>query len=145
MKAIALARVREIRQLHEEIGETLRTTLPKAIRIGRLLAEQKAETGHGEWAKWLKANVPFSERTAQDYMRFYARRAELKSAPGADIRGARALLAIASTKAKPAPVSVVEPVYHDTPAIPVVREPVAIRLRHELATTLRRWAEALDK
>ena len=93
MRQIVLARVKEIRRLHEEIGEALRTTLPKAIRIGELLSEQKAECKHGEWLPWLKANCPFSERTAQDYLRFYTRRAELKSAPGADIRGARSLLA----------------------------------------------------
>ncbi len=92
-RAVELSRVKEIRQLHAEIGEALRTTLPKAIRVGELLAAQKAELKHGEWIPWLEKNCPFSERTAQDYMRFHARRADLKSAPGADIREARKLLA----------------------------------------------------
>lgn len=91
---IAVNRVREIVQLHQEIGEALRTTLPKAIRIGKLLAEQKAELRHGEWLPWLKKNLPFSERTAQDYLRFYARRGELKSAMVADLPGARAFFAV---------------------------------------------------
>jgi hypothetical protein len=92
VKALAIARVKEIRRLHEEIGEALRTTLPKAIRVGELLAEQKAECKHGEWLPWCKENLPFSERTAQDYMRFYGRRAELKTATVADLPAARKLL-----------------------------------------------------
>ena len=39
-------RLTEIVQLHNEVGEGLRITIQKAIRIGELLIEQKAECGH---------------------------------------------------------------------------------------------------
>jgi hypothetical protein len=53
--------------------------LDKAIRIGALLAEQKASLKHGEFIPWIKANLPFTERTAQNYMRLYDRREQLKN------------------------------------------------------------------
>ena len=40
-----------------------------AIRCGDLLIEAKAGLEHGQWLPWLKENCPFSERTAQAYMR----------------------------------------------------------------------------
>src|SRR5262249_22843249 len=36
---------------------------------GNLLVDAKRQVGHGEWLDWLRANCPFSERTAQAYMR----------------------------------------------------------------------------
>jgi signal recognition particle subunit SRP54 len=59
----------EIRQLHSDILQAARTTLDKAIRIGELLTTVKAQCKHGEWLPWVQANLPFSERTAQNYMR----------------------------------------------------------------------------
>ncbi len=64
-------------------------TLDKAIRIGELLQEQKAGLKHGEWLPWVKENLPFSERLARDYMRFYNKREELKTAKIADLDDAR--------------------------------------------------------
>jgi hypothetical protein len=90
---IEKSRVAEIVKLHAEIGGYLRMTLDKAIRIGELLTEQKTGLKHGAWLPWIESNLPFSERTAQDYMRFYDRREELKSASVADLRAARKLLA----------------------------------------------------
>ena len=84
--------VAEIRRLHEEIGASLRLTLDKAIRVGELLSKQKAGLAHGEWLPWVKANCPFAGRTAREYMRFYQRREELKSASLADLSSARKLL-----------------------------------------------------
>lgn len=140
MRAVTLARVREILQLHDEIGQALRTTLPKAIRIGQLLAEQKAEVRHGQWLPWIKANLPFSARTVQDYLRFYARRDELKSVPGADIREARNLLTGAGFAGQATPRRVTT----NVPARrPVVVLPVK-QIRHGLAAGLRRLARWID-
>lgn len=94
------SRVKEILRLHAEIEAEVRTTLPKAIRLGQLLVEQKAELGHGEWLPWVKANCPFSDRSAQDYMKYYRRRRELKTATVADLPGARKLLAASRIMAK---------------------------------------------
>lgn len=42
-----------------------------AIEIGRRLYEVKAMVPHGKWGEWLKANVDYSERTAQNLMAVY--------------------------------------------------------------------------
>ena len=92
MTAVATTRAQEIATLHGEIQQHLRTTLDHAIRIGELLTAQKAELAHGQWLPWLRENAPFAERTARDYMRFYYRRDELKTARLADLSDARRYL-----------------------------------------------------
>ena len=92
MKEVEVGRVKEIRALHIEIDGLARTALDKAIRIGELLTEQKAAIAHGEWLPWIKGNCPFSARAASDYMNFWERRDELKSARLADLAEARRLL-----------------------------------------------------
>jgi hypothetical protein len=69
----------EIESLHLEITESAKTTIEKAIRIGELLAEQKASLKHGEWLPWAKENLPFKAGQAQRYMRVYTRRDELNT------------------------------------------------------------------
>jgi hypothetical protein len=88
----AKTRATEIKRLHEEIVGTVKVTLPKAIRIGELLVEQKASMEYGEWLPWLVANCPFAERTARDYMRFWERRADIGKL--ADLASARRLLVV---------------------------------------------------
>lgn len=52
-----------------------------AVQCGKLLCNQKAEVGHGDWLDWLKANCPdISERTAQKYMRLSRKVLELETA-----------------------------------------------------------------
>jgi hypothetical protein len=72
-------RVSEIITLHNEIVSYLRMSVKKAIRIGELLSEQKACLQHGEFLPWIKANLSFTERTAQNYMRLYTQRDLLKN------------------------------------------------------------------
>ena len=90
---IDLQLLAEIRQLHSDIQDAARTSLAKAIRIGGLLSEIKAGLQHGEWLPWLEANAPFSERTAQNYLKCHDERERLKSANVADLSGAYLLLA----------------------------------------------------
>ena len=71
--------VSEIVALHGQILTTARTTLDKAIRIGQLLTEQKASLKHGEWLPWVKDNLPFDARTAQNYTRCSGERDRLKN------------------------------------------------------------------
>jgi len=54
----------EIARLHSEILTAARTSLDKAIRIGQLLTEQKAQLKHGEWLPWVKENLPFDARSS---------------------------------------------------------------------------------
>jgi hypothetical protein len=49
------------------------------MRIGELLTEQKESLGHGEFTAWVKENLPFTVRTAQNYMRIWNERETLKS------------------------------------------------------------------
>src|SRR3990172_7097935 len=79
MNAIEKERVTEIVTLHSEVAGYLRISLAKGIRIGELLTEQKAALKHGEFTPWIKANLPFTDRTAQNYMRLYSQRGLLKT------------------------------------------------------------------
>jgi len=67
----------EIRELHAEIIAAARTSLTKAIRIRELLTQEKARLRHGEWLAWVRANLPFSDDTARNYMRVYAKRDQI--------------------------------------------------------------------
>jgi hypothetical protein len=89
----------EIIRLHNEIGAAFCTSLDRAIRIGELLAQQKEALGHGKFASWIKANLPFTERTAQNYMRVFSKRAELKNETVSDLTKAYRLTA--PRRAKP--------------------------------------------
>lgn len=83
----------EIRQLHSEIISAAKTSLEKAIRIGQLLAEQKAKLAHGQWTPWLESNVPFTDRTARNYIRLWDERDRLKTETVSDLSEAYKLLA----------------------------------------------------
>ena len=67
----------EIRELHAEIIAAARTSLTKAICIRELLTQEKARLRHGEWLAWVRANLPFSDDTARNYMRVYAKRDQI--------------------------------------------------------------------
>ena len=79
MAEIERNRINEIVNLHSEIEGLLKLSLDKAIRIGELLYEQKANLKHGEYIPWIKTNLPFTERTGQNYMRLYDNREKLKN------------------------------------------------------------------
>ena len=100
MSDIEQSRATKITELHNQLEQLMRTTLDKAIEIGGLLAEQKAELPHGQWGQWVADNLPFSDRVARDYMRFYERRHELKTANLADLTEARKYIAGPETKAQ---------------------------------------------
>jgi len=88
--------VAQILKLHGEILDAARTSLPKAIKIGELLAGIKNKLEHGQWLPWIQKNLSFSERTAQNYLRFFEEKDRLKNAAIADfplsVSGALALL-----------------------------------------------------
>lgn len=47
------------------------TAVSCAIEIGERLLEAKDLVPHGEWGKWLKENVNYSQSTANNLMRLY--------------------------------------------------------------------------
>lgn len=89
---IEKSRIREIIDLHGEIADYLKISLNKAIRIGELLTEQKKSLKHGEFTPWIKANLPFTARTAQNYMQFYHNRELFKTESVSDLSSAYAIL-----------------------------------------------------
>lgn len=70
----------EIRSLHESIVGHARQSLDNAIRIGEILTQVKSVLKHGQWLDWLEKSVPFSQRTAYNYMTCFERREAFKVA-----------------------------------------------------------------
>ena len=91
--ALAPALVSEIVALHGQILTTARTTLDLAIRIGELLATQKASLKHGEWLPWQKDNLPFNQTTASNYMRLFSNRGKLATIANLELTDAYKMLA----------------------------------------------------
>jgi len=85
--------VSRILSLHEEILGAARNSVPKAIQIGKLLTEQKAAIKHGEWLKWMKDNLPFSQQTVSNYMRLFDNRDKLPIVGNLELTDAYRLLA----------------------------------------------------
>jgi Protein of unknown function (DUF3102)/ParB-like nuclease domain len=102
----------EIHRLHSEINSAAESSLKKAIRIGELLIEQKKSLPHGKWLPWLESNVPFSERSAQNYMLCFDRREYLKSASVADLAAAYHLLTDSKPDEIPLDRIILEPSIH---------------------------------
>ncbi len=65
---VADIKIEKINRLHDEICASLKVGLEKAIRIGGLLMEKKAELAHGQWLPWIKQHMVFSQPTAFNYM-----------------------------------------------------------------------------
>lgn len=53
----------EINTIKRQVAQA---TVAGAIAVGQRLMEAKASVPHGEWGEWLKVNVDFSVRTAQN-------------------------------------------------------------------------------
>jgi Protein of unknown function (DUF3102) len=80
----------EINRLHGEINTAALTALQKAVRIGELLIQEKARLGRNNWLPWLEANVRFSQKTANNYMRVFVIRDKLEA--GSNLKQALKLL-----------------------------------------------------
>jgi hypothetical protein len=76
-------RKREIEKSHEAIINSLKPSAQKAIKIGQLLAEQKATLGANkdEFDSWVNNNLPFTYRTAKKYMKLWRKSHKLKEVP----------------------------------------------------------------
>ena len=51
--------------------QTQHIMMAASVEIGRRLVEAKAAVGHGGWESWLRENVNYSQRTANNMMRVY--------------------------------------------------------------------------
>jgi len=82
-KEVALGqetRAEAIRNEHFLYESSIKQGLAHAVRAGELLLEVKAKIPHGEFSEWILNNCYFSQRTAQNYMRFYTKRKILAKA-----------------------------------------------------------------
>ena len=92
MEEIEKSRIEEIKRLHNEILGFGKLSLENAIRIGQLLTDQKEELEHGEFIRWIKENLPFTDRAARRYMELWRYRDTLKSENVSDLSSAYQLL-----------------------------------------------------
>lgn len=106
MLDIGKTRIDEIKTLHLEIMGHLKMSLEKAIKIGQLLTEQKTELKHGEFTPWMKDNLPFTERTARNYMKLFQEKHRLKTETVSDLTSAYRLLS------EPKPLEGMEKILH---------------------------------
>jgi hypothetical protein len=110
-KHVGAALAKEINRLHAELLDAAKISIEKAIRIGKLLTEQKAgvKAEGGLWLKWLQGNVGFSADTARRYMGIYEKREEPALRTVRNLKAAYLLLA-GDTKSSPeADLEPVEP------------------------------------
>ncbi len=83
---------KEIRDLHSEIEGYLKVSLGKAIRIGELLAGMKEHLPYGQFTPWVENALPFTDRTARNYMNLFHNRDRLKTETVSDLTSAYKLL-----------------------------------------------------
>ena len=98
MNQIEKSRIAEILELHAEIGGYVSAAMGKAMRLGELLVEQKANMEHGAWTGWVEEHLPFDIRTAQNYMRVFENRDRLKNESVSFLTNAYRLLEEAKPK-----------------------------------------------
>lgn len=103
------AAVADIVRMHGENTDAARATLDRAILIGERLATIKSQIPHGTFGDWCEANLPFSARTARNYLRCYRERDRIKTATVADLTSAYQFLTtpkpLASSHSTPSPAS----------------------------------------
>lgn len=60
--------IRPLQQIETEIDFYKSQFATNTIEIGKRLVEAKSQLAHGEWGKWLKEKIYFSDRTARRFM-----------------------------------------------------------------------------
>ena len=142
---IEKTRIDKILSLHEEIAGYLKLTLDRAIHIGGLLTEQKADLQHGQWLPWIRENMPFSKRLAQDYIRFYEHREELKSATLAGLTDARRYLTPPKEKSADSALSTIRGRGSLFSAMETYFERLPADVRQEANTLIERLKEIMSQ
>ncbi|SHI98646.1 DUF3102 domain-containing protein [Desulfosporosinus lacus] len=66
-------------------SRTDKIILQNCVQIGHCLTEAKAVLPYGEWGKWLKEEVSYSQRTAEHLMRIYREFGSKLASPGEDL------------------------------------------------------------
>jgi len=63
------------------------------ITCGEILCTKKYRLGHGRWLPWVKLNLDFHFKTANNYMRLYENRDEILLAEPGSLREALSIIA----------------------------------------------------
>jgi hypothetical protein len=63
---------------YEQFENTMYSALKHGLELGSLLNQKKEMLAHGDFLPWITANLPFSVKTAQNFMRLDNHRAELE-------------------------------------------------------------------
>jgi hypothetical protein len=104
--SVSLSLVSEIKSLHNDITESARTSLTKAIRVGELLSKAHDQINHGGWGDWVESTLPFSGRTATRYIAVFENRTKFKADTVFELSKAYAAIKDSEpTKPKPKPKS----------------------------------------
>jgi chromosome segregation ATPase len=81
----------EIRSIDQQARQYV---LQSAIEIGRRLTEAKELVAHGEWGNWLKANVNYSQSSANNFMKISVEYANSQTLANLNYSQAIALLSV---------------------------------------------------
>lgn len=92
--------VKKIIELHESIIGGMRNVLQNAMVLGEELSNIKEKLGHGNWLPWIEQNVPFSERSARNYISIFKNKELLNRQPIADLKSAMKFLSDGSHEEK---------------------------------------------
>lgn len=84
--------LKEIKSLHKEIISDYKKSVDRCIRLGGILKKQKSRVGHGNFIKWVKSYLPFSERSSRNYMVLHHYKARLKKEKVNSLREAYRLI-----------------------------------------------------
>jgi hypothetical protein len=88
-KELVRSKVVEIKGLHQEVLGSIKMTLDKVAKIGKLLSECKEEVGYGMWMTWVEANkesLGFSYVTANNYINAYERKDDPRFTPVVNLK-----------------------------------------------------------
>lgn len=73
MNTIAQSKIQKVNEMHGALEYELRTTVKKAIEIGKVLAEIRESCEHGEYKQLFDTRIKVSYRTACDYIMLHER------------------------------------------------------------------------
>lgn len=97
-----------IKAEHAACEQSVKAGLVHALNVGQVLNQIKPRLGHGKWGDWLKANIPFSERTARYYMHLDRDRDKLGNSATVAVLGYREAIELLADKRKDEPVEETE-------------------------------------
>ena len=72
--------LQQIKELHSQIQKDSKQSLQRALKLGSILETQKERVGHGNFIKWIKKFLPFSERTSRNYLTLHKNKDKIKEA-----------------------------------------------------------------